>query len=312
MAGIQGVGNIFPAHFFGASATDFSVNVGTTTYTTATPPIFNNLTIEGTAIVRVRRHPMYIKGVLTLDDTAHLQADGVTGGNGTGTATNAFAGPALLGPNGAGGPGFNGGDGVAGGATGVTADGAAFGSPGGDGGAGGGFNGGPGGAASFAATAYGDRELVWWPDVERLRLPMFEGFDAGGLLIRNMAAGGGGGGGGAAAVGTTGGSGGSGGSLLFIFANIVHIASATAKITANGGDGGDSVGANGGGGGGGGAGCIIIVTNQLVRAAGAVVEARGGNGGAPTGAGAAGSAGLDGSVVIVTPDGVTVYSPAMP
>lgn len=296
---------IDPPSMFG-DGSDLDVTLSSGTLTQTRDYYYNNLTLEGTAIIVTNGYKLCVKDTLNLVN-AQVGAIRWNGNNGSSSSgTTAGAGGAGLTANslGTGTAGSNG----AAGATGAGAQGAAptnvtvaNGGAGGQGGAGGAGNAGAnaGGAARGGAsvsTAYSIRR----PIENLIR----------GVLIINSAGGGaggsaGGGDGTTSARGAAGG--GSGAGVVGVWARRIwrDTTSAEGSIQAIGGNAGASLNATGtnvggaGGAGGGGGGFIYLVYEELLGSAKTnLIDASGGNGSAggnATGTGVGGAGGQGGA-----------------
>lgn len=295
------------------------------TYTLTRDVYYTNLTVSTGVTISPVGWRIFGTGILTLNGTATIQANGSSGGDGasSGGATGGAggsrgaqiaAGYVPAGPDGGvGGAGGNSnGTGTSvGGATATNAIGTA-GVAGGSGGNGGGGNaGGTSGAGTITAPNV--------PLTINWNLGQLLDVGSTGATVKyngsGGAGGGGGGGGGTAGAGSAGGGGGGGGSgsggtiIPISFRSI--IVGASASITANGGNGGkggdghnavnvNTGGGGGGGGGSGGTGGVIILAYNSLSNSGSIVATGGTKGtkgtfGLGNGTGVNGSAGVDGS-----------------
>ncbi len=299
-------------YFGDGSDGDVTISSGTTTLTR--DMYYNNLTVNGTGILRPAGYAIYVKNTLTVDNTsgAYIHNDGGNGGNGPSGGAGGTAGAASLGgrfkaglvgqAGGTSGSNAAGGNGGNGGASGVFSITNATGSAGGLGGTGAQARGavGTGGAVTSVTTM---------PPRTLLNLNLLEITGSGVVTFTQQSLSGGSGGGGGGAGGSGGGNGGSGGGsgggggVIIIGAKKLALTGAGC-ISAKGGNGGnggvgasfgDAVGS--GGGGGGGAGGLIVLSYFEKTGTGTAVVTGGtaGAGGAGGGNVSAGSNGVAGN-----------------
>lgn len=282
--------HLFDAGFGDGSDGDLTVSSGTTAVNAV--KYYRNVTITGTAGVRLDAFSMYVSGTLDLSNAPAnaLFVFPQTGGNAAG-ATHGSASAPGTGELGVGGSGTSGADGATGAgaqAAAPTNQSPANGGAGGAGGAGGTAGANTGGASRAGATVSSSM-------FQRPLLPV--PFLRGASLIVGSAGGAGGGAGGGDGTNAGGGGGAGGGCapVCVIRARYINRGTSTAAgaVTALGGNGGNgAVGvagnaAGGAGGGGGGGGYIVIVAGRLLGAqkAGAISAAGGGGGNAGNGLG---------------------------
>ncbi len=241
---------------------------------------YEDLTVPSGSTLRTNGHRVFVRNVLTMEETAEIDNSGSDGGDYTGGPVGGSPGGGTLanalGSGGAGGVGGNtpgnsdpatpparvGTTGFPAGLLSANGQGYA-----GDGGQGG--NGSPGVNEAGANAASVDAPLITRPTFipAMIDAQMFSG------LGRNMLSGGAGGGGGGAGSGAAdpngfGGGGGGGGGVLVLCARIIigpSAPDAAAFISARGGDGGAdlTIGPAQGGGGGGGGGGTVLLTSRI-------------------------------------------------
>jgi hypothetical protein len=261
--------------FFGdGSDGDVTVTGGTTTLTR--DMFYDDLTISSTGILAVAGFRVFVRGLLTIEASGVLHADGAN------AIANAGGGFGVQGTVDRGGVGASGVSGAAG-ANGTSVS-TSLGGAGGNGGAGASGAGGTGGTATAPAAAVGPP-----------RFPSVFGWARNSTSVLAYTGGGGGASGGGDATPTHGGGGGSGGNILVVVARTI---SNSGTIRANGGAGAArGFGTNPGGGGGGGGGAVIIVSTST--SVGGTVTAAGGTFGAGAGTGVNGVAGSAGTVITI-------------
>lgn len=266
---------------------DVVLATGTTT-TLVRDMYYNNLTLDGNALLQPNGHRIFVRGTLTMNGTSRISVRGPNGGSGAsgGSPGGVVYTAASL---------ASAGNGAFGGSSAVSIT-DSIGGDGGEGGSGAGGAGGSGGSAVIPAGGDGGYRHA----------PGYLGYVIGSAGLTSLQGGGGGGGGGAGAgadAGVSAGAGGSGGGVISLCALRIITAVGT-TIDARGGDGGDGDGIStgSGGGAGGGGGGILIASRDRTGIAGTVTAdgGQGGLGGTGAGVGSAGDDGSAGRIVYYT------------
>jgi hypothetical protein len=280
---------VFPP-FFNGDGSDGDIRFSLSNVLTSSK-MYNSVYMPSGSILGTVSHRLYVKSLLRIAGTAHLNADGTNANfstSGAGVITNE------LGGGGDGGTSQNIGTPDI-----VALDSPTYGSLGGSGGTG--IT--AGGQANFISNL-GSID-PWLRNFQAMYSGLLY-YPSGTYFGVVQIISGGGGGGTGAGVANRGGSGGGGGGVLWLAADTIWLESG-AILSANGGNGGNATpgGSGAGGGSGGGGGAILLFCNRFINE-GATIQAIGGTGGTGVNGGSSGGNGSNGNVVIFTPQGITV------